>query len=72
MAARLSDPKGAKACGFYTSYVGGLLKVTNPDLRGEHILDIRMREGKGGVLTLAASLSMRFDCKSMKRIVQWE
>ena len=58
VAARLSDPKGAKACGFYTIYVERLLEEENPDLRGEHILDMRIEEHEDDVLTSAANLSI--------------
>jgi 2-haloacid dehalogenase len=59
VAAHLSDLKGAKKCGFYTIYVERPLEEKNPDLRGENIPNLWIREDEDGFITLAERLGIQ-------------
>ena len=59
VAAHLSDLKGAKACGFYTIYVGRPLEEKNLELREENIPDIWIKEDEYGLVTLAERLGIQ-------------
>lgn len=58
VAAHLFDLKGAKQCGFYAIYVERPLEEKNPDLRGEGIPDMYIREDDEGFIALAERLGL--------------
>ena len=56
VAAHLNDLKGAKAVGFFTIYVERSLEEKNPELRGEVIPDLLVKQDENGFITLAERL----------------
>ncbi|KIW89180.1 uncharacterized protein Z519_10032 [Cladophialophora bantiana CBS 173.52] len=58
VAARLSDLKGAQACGFYVIYIDRPLEEKNPELREENIPDMRIKEDENGFVALAERLGI--------------
>ena len=58
VAAHLNDLKGAKACGFYAIYVERPLEEKTPELRGENIPDLWIKEDEDGFVALAKHLGI--------------
>jgi len=59
VAAHLDDLKAAKAVGFSAIYVERPREERQPELRGEGIPDIWVKEGEGGFVTVAERLRIR-------------
>jgi 2-haloacid dehalogenase len=58
VAAHLYDLKAAKALGFQAIYVERPLEEKNPELRGENIPDVWIKENENGLVTLAEHLGI--------------
>lgn len=58
VAAHLGDLKAAKDCGFYAIHVERLKEEKNPELKGEFIPDLVVKEDEDGMIALAKHLGI--------------